>query len=65
MYWVVEKESRRRKNRMNSDTILFWVMIALWVIMPAFIVYEEIQERKALKEAEKASQRMEAEKKAE
>lgn len=65
MYWVVEKESRRRKNRMNSDIILFWVMIALWVIMPAFIVYEEIQERKALKEAEKASQRMEAEKKAE
>ncbi len=65
MYWVVEKESRRRKNRMNSDTILFWVMIALWVIMPAFIVYEEVQERKALKEAEKASQRMEAEKKAE
>ncbi len=65
MYWVVEKESRRRKNRMNSDTILFWVMIALWVIMPAFIVYEEVQERKALREAEKASQRMEAEKKAE
>lgn len=65
MYWVVEKESRRRKNRMNSDTILFWIMIALWVIMPAFIVYEEVQERKALKEAEQASQRMEAEKKAE
>ncbi|MBD3171155.1 hypothetical protein GF326_01655 [Candidatus Bathyarchaeota archaeon] len=50
---------------MNTDTILFWVMIALWVIMPAFIVYEEVQERKALKEAEQASQRMEAEKKAE
>jgi len=50
---------------MNTDTILFWIMIALWVIMPAFIVYEEVQERKALKRAEEASQRMEAEKKAE
>jgi len=48
---------------MDTDTILFWVMIALWVIMPAFIVYEEIQERKALREAEEASQRMEAESK--
>jgi hypothetical protein len=38
------------------DTILFWLMIALWVIMPAFIVYEEINERKALKEAEKATE---------
>lgn len=46
---------------MDTDTILFWVMIALWVIMPAFIVYEEIAERKALREAEEASQRMEAE----
>jgi hypothetical protein len=36
-------------------------MIALWVIMPAFIIYEEIQERRALREAEEASQRMEAE----
>jgi len=26
---------------MNYDTVLFWVMIAIWVIMPAFIVYEE------------------------
>lgn len=33
---------------MNWDNILFWVMIALWVIMPAFIVYEEITERRAL-----------------
>ncbi|HIH88164.1 TPA: hypothetical protein HA344_03020 [Candidatus Bathyarchaeota archaeon] len=33
------------------DTTLFWVMIALWVIMPVFIVFEEFQERKALKEA--------------
>jgi hypothetical protein len=49
---------------MDTDTILFWVMIALWVIMPAFIVYEELQERKALRLAEEASQRMEADKKA-
>ena len=45
---------------MDTDIILFWVMIALWVIMPAFIVYEEVQERKALREAEEASMRMEA-----
>ncbi len=38
------------------DNILFWLMIALWVIMPAFIVYEELQERKALREAEKATE---------
>ncbi len=37
------------------DNILFWVMIALWVIMPAFIVYEELNERKALREAEKTT----------
>jgi len=49
---------------MDTDMILFWVMIALWVIMPAFIVYEEIQERKALRLAEESSQRMEAEKRA-
>jgi hypothetical protein len=49
---------------MDSDSILFWVMIALWVIMPAFIVYEEIQERKALRLADESSQRMEAEQKA-
>ena len=48
---------------METDTILFWVMIALWIIMPVFIVYEEIQERKALKEADEASERMEAESK--
>jgi hypothetical protein len=46
---------------MNPDTILFWVMIALWIIMPIFIVYEELQERKALRLAEEASQQMEAE----
>ncbi len=40
----------------NYDNILFWVMIALWIIMPSFIVYEEINERKALKEAEKATE---------
>jgi hypothetical protein len=45
--------------------ILFWIMIALWVIMPAFIVYEEIQERKALRLAEESSQRMQADKRAE
>ncbi len=33
---------------MDWDSILFWVMIALWVIMPAFIVYEEVKERRAL-----------------
>ena len=49
---------------MDTDTMLFWLMIALWVIMPVFIVYEELQERKALREAEEASQRMEAEKRA-
>jgi hypothetical protein len=48
---------------METDTILFWLMMALWVIMPVFIVYEEIQERKALREAEESSQRMEAESK--
>ena len=46
---------------MNWDTILFWLMIAIWVIMPAFIVYEEIQERRALKEAQEAGQQLEAE----
>lgn len=50
---------------MEMDNILFWFMIALWVIMPAFIVYEEFQERKALRLAEESSQRMEAEKRAE
>ena len=37
------------------DNILFWVMIALWIIMPVFIVYEELNERKALREAEKTT----------
>ncbi|MBM3301671.1 MAG: hypothetical protein FJY85_17195 [Deltaproteobacteria bacterium] len=46
---------------MDYDTILFWVMIALWVIMPAFIVFEEIRERRALAEAESAGQELEAE----
>ena len=36
----------------NLDNMLFYVMIGLWVIMPIFIVYEELQGRKALKEAE-------------
>jgi hypothetical protein len=35
-------------------------MIALWVIMPVFIVYEELQERRGLREAERISQEMEA-----
>jgi hypothetical protein len=35
---------------MDWDTIFFWLMIVIWVIMPAFIVYEEIKERKALAE---------------
>ena len=48
---------------MDTDSILFWLMIALWVIMPTFIVYEELQERKALREAEESSQRLEAEQK--
>ena len=38
------------------DNILFWFMIALWVIMPIFIVYEEINERRALREAEKTTE---------
>jgi len=33
---------------MDYDSILFWVMIALWIIMPAFIVFEEIRERRAI-----------------
>jgi len=38
------------------DNILFWVMIALWIIMPLFIVYEEITERRGLREAEKSGE---------
>ena len=33
---------------MDVDSILFWVMIALWIIMPAFIVFEEIRERRSI-----------------
>jgi len=44
---------------MDMDTILFWVMIAIWVIMPAFIVYEEIRERKALAESEASTEELE------
>ena len=61
---MVKETRRRRKIRMDTDTMLFYVMIALWVIMPAFIVYEEIQERKALKLAEESTLRMQAEKRA-
>jgi cytochrome c-type biogenesis protein CcmH/NrfF len=46
---------------MDWDNILFWVMIALWVIMPAFIVWEELRERKALAETDKATDTLEAE----
>jgi hypothetical protein len=35
---------------MNLDNILFWVMIAIWIIMPIFIVYEEVNERRSLKQ---------------
>jgi len=35
---------------MNWDSTLFWVMILLWVIMPVFIAYDELKERKALAE---------------
>ncbi len=34
---------------MEWDSILFWVMIALWIITPAFIFYEEWSERKTLR----------------
>jgi heme exporter protein D len=33
---------------MDWDSIFFWLMIAIWVIMPVFIVYEEIKERRAI-----------------
>ena len=36
----------------NLDNMLFYIMIGLFLIMPIFIVYEELQGRKALKEAE-------------
>ena len=39
---------------MDIDMVLFWIMVAIWVFMPAFIVYEEIKERRALAEIEKA-----------
>ena len=45
---------------MNYDTVLFWVMILIWVTMPAFIIYEEIRERRALAEAEAATDELEA-----
>jgi len=34
---------------LNWDSILFWTMIFLWLVMPVFITYEEIKERRALK----------------
>lgn len=41
---------------MNWDSTLYWVMILLWVIMPAFIAYDEIKERRALAEALKGEE---------
>ena len=41
---------------MNWDSILFWVMILLWVIMPAFIAYDEIKERRVLAESLKGEE---------
>ncbi|GAG12471.1 unnamed protein product [marine sediment metagenome] len=35
---------------MDWDSIFFWIMIIIWIIMPTFIVYEEIKERRALAE---------------
>ncbi len=35
---------------MDWDNIFFWLMMLIWIIMPAFIVYEEIKERRALAE---------------
>jgi len=40
----------------QQDTALFWVMIIIWIIMPVFIVYEELNERKALREADKLTE---------
>jgi hypothetical protein len=45
---------------MNLDNILFWVMIAIWVIMPTFIVYSEINERRALRRAQAETEEAEA-----
>ena len=41
---------------MNWDNTLFWVMIIIWIIMPAFIVYEEIKERKLLADTMKTKE---------
>ncbi len=38
---------------MDWDNIFFWLMMIIWIIMPAFIVYEEIKERRALAEIQK------------
>jgi len=44
------------------DNILFYTMIFLWVIMPVFIVYEEIKERRSLAASERALEASNAEK---
>jgi len=43
------------------DNILFYTMIFLWVIMPVFIVYEEIKERRSLAASERALEASSAE----
>ncbi len=41
---------------MNWDNMLFWVMIIIWIIMPAFIVYEELKERRLLADTMKSEE---------
>jgi hypothetical protein len=41
---------------MDYDAIFFWIMIVIWLIMPTFIVYEEIKERRALADALKTEE---------
>jgi len=42
--------------KMEWDNILFWVMIIIWIIMPAFIVYEELKERRLLADTMKSKE---------
>ena len=37
---------------LDWDGIFFWVMIIIWITMPAFILYEELKERRVLREIE-------------
>ncbi len=34
---------------MDLDSILFWITMALWLLTPIFIFWEEIQDRRALR----------------